>query len=72
MLFLGYTGASVATKLGKGFLAIRNAGHLCIQTDSQQYCDYSGREKTMEVRLDVLKPGKMTQFNHVNIYGGIL
>ncbi|KAM4627137.1 adenine phosphoribosyltransferase [Polymixia lowei] len=50
-------GASVATTLGKGFLAIRKAGHLCIETQSQQYTDYSGREKTMEVRLDVLKPG---------------
>ncbi|KAM3861002.1 adenine phosphoribosyltransferase-like [Diretmus argenteus] len=50
-------GASVATTLGKGFLAIRKAGHLCIDTHSQQYSDYSGREKTMEVRLDVLKPG---------------
>ncbi|XP_071770698.1 adenine phosphoribosyltransferase [Centroberyx gerrardi] len=50
-------GASVATSLGKGFLAIRKAGHLCIETQSQPYSDYSGREKTMEVRLDVLKPG---------------
>ncbi|XP_056139282.1 adenine phosphoribosyltransferase [Lampris incognitus] len=50
-------GASVATALKKGFLAIRKAGHLCIETQSQQYSDYSGREKTMEVRLDVLKPG---------------
>ncbi|CAL8234226.1 unnamed protein product [Boreogadus saida] len=50
-------GASVATTLGKGFLAIRKAGHLCIATQSQQYTDYSCREKNMEVRLDVLKPG---------------
>lgn len=50
-------GASVATKLGKGFLAIRKAGHLCVETQSQNYSDYTGREKTMEVRLDVLKPG---------------
>ncbi|XP_072248297.1 adenine phosphoribosyltransferase [Leuresthes tenuis] len=50
-------GASVATTLGKGFLAIRKAGHLCVATQSQNYTDYTGREKTMEVRLDVLKPG---------------
>ncbi|CAL8362342.1 unnamed protein product [Merluccius merluccius] len=49
-------GASVATALGKGFLAIRKAGHLCIATQSQHYTDYSGREKHMEVRLDVLRP----------------
>ncbi|XP_029923786.1 uncharacterized protein LOC115370768 [Myripristis murdjan] len=50
-------GASIASTLGKGFLAIRKAGHLCIATQSQPYRDYSGREKTMEVRLDVLRPG---------------
>ncbi|CAB1348968.1 unnamed protein product, partial [Coregonus sp. 'balchen'] len=50
-------GSAVATTLGKGFLAIRKAGHLCIQTQSQEYSDYSGREKMMEVRLDVLSPG---------------
>uniref|UniRef100_A0A3B4X7V5 adenine phosphoribosyltransferase n=1 Tax=Seriola lalandi dorsalis TaxID=1841481 RepID=A0A3B4X7V5_SERLL len=50
-------GASVATTLGKGFLAIRKAGHLCVATQNQGYTDYTGREKTMEVRLDVLKPG---------------
>ncbi|XP_071213428.1 adenine phosphoribosyltransferase-like [Salvelinus alpinus] len=43
-------GSSVATTLGKGFLAIRKAGHLCIQIQSQEYRDYSGREK-MEVHL---------------------
>ncbi|XP_017290788.1 adenine phosphoribosyltransferase [Kryptolebias marmoratus] len=50
-------GASAAGALGKGFLAIRKAGHLCVATQNQNYCDYSGREKTMEVRTDVLKPG---------------
>ncbi|XP_029303029.1 uncharacterized protein LOC115018251 [Cottoperca gobio] len=41
---------SVAISLRKGFLAVRKAQH-------QNYTDYTGREKTMEVRLDVLKPG---------------
>lgn len=50
-------GACVAMKLQKGFLAIRKAGHLCVETQSQNYTDYTGREKTMEVRQDVLKPG---------------
>ncbi|KAJ8386262.1 hypothetical protein AAFF_G00175820 [Aldrovandia affinis] len=50
-------GSAVATTLGTGFLAIRKAGHLCVQTETQVYSDYSGREKLMEVRLDVLKPG---------------
>ncbi|XP_062872971.1 adenine phosphoribosyltransferase [Trichomycterus rosablanca] len=50
-------GSAVAIKLGKGFLAIRKAGHLCVQTDLQDYVDYTEREKLMEVRVDVLKPG---------------
>ncbi|XP_030633735.1 uncharacterized protein LOC115814903 [Chanos chanos] len=50
-------GSAVATTLGKGFLAIRKAGHLCVQTQTQEYTDYSGREKLMEVRVDVLRPG---------------
>ncbi|XP_020506725.1 zgc:174895 [Labrus bergylta] len=50
-------GASVATVLGKGFLAVRKAGHLCVATETQNYTDYTGKEKTMEIRLDALKPG---------------
>ncbi|KAM6987849.1 adenine phosphoribosyltransferase [Tautogolabrus adspersus] len=50
-------GASVAAVLGKGFLAVRKAGHLCVATETQNYTDYTGKEKTMEVRLDVLNPG---------------
>ncbi|KAL4608422.1 hypothetical protein GN956_G24663 [Arapaima gigas] len=50
-------GSAVATKLGKGFLAIRKAGNLCVPTHAQPYVDYSGCQKVLEVRLDVLKPG---------------
>lgn len=50
-------GSAIAASLSRGFLAIRKAGHLCIQTESQPYVDYSGREKHMEVRKDVLRPG---------------
>ncbi|XP_064828784.1 zgc:174895 [Oncorhynchus masou masou] len=52
-----FSGSAVATTLGKGFLAICKAGHLSIQTQSQEYSDYSDREKMVEVRLDVLRPG---------------
>lgn len=52
-----FSGAAVATTMGKGFLAIRKAGHLCVETKTQEYTDYSGRDKLMEVRVDVLKPG---------------
>ncbi|NWI42480.1 APT1 phosphoribosyltransferase, partial [Picathartes gymnocephalus] len=50
-------GAAAAATLRKGFLAIRKAGHLCVQTVAQPYTDYSGREKVMEVRSDAISPG---------------
>ncbi|NXD92359.1 APT1 phosphoribosyltransferase, partial [Chaetorhynchus papuensis] len=50
-------GAAAAATLRKGFLAIRKAGHLCVQTVAQPYSDYSGREKVMEVRTDAILPG---------------
>ncbi|NXU03305.1 APT1 phosphoribosyltransferase, partial [Buphagus erythrorhynchus] len=51
-------GAAAAATLQKGFLAIRKAGHLCVQTVAQPYTDYSGREKVMEVRTDAISPGQ--------------
>ncbi|NXR64212.1 APT1 phosphoribosyltransferase, partial [Rhadina sibilatrix] len=50
-------GAAAAATLRRGFLAIRKAGHLCVQTVAQPYTDYSGREKVMEVRSDAISPG---------------
>ncbi|XP_048180838.1 adenine phosphoribosyltransferase-like isoform X1 [Corvus hawaiiensis] len=50
-------GAAAAATLRKGFLAIRKAGHLCVQTVAQPYTDYSGWEKVMEVRTDAISPG---------------
>ncbi|NXD81652.1 APT1 phosphoribosyltransferase, partial [Halcyon senegalensis] len=49
-------GAAAAATLRKGFLAIRKAGHLCVQTLEQPYTDYSGRDKVMEVRTDAITP----------------
>ncbi|NXQ24225.1 APT3 phosphoribosyltransferase, partial [Alaudala cheleensis] len=51
-------GAAAAATLQKGFLAIRKAGHLCVQTVAQPYTDYSGREKVMEVRTDAISSGE--------------
>lgn len=51
-------GSAAAAVLQKGFLAIRKAGHLCVQTVAQPYTDYSGREKVMEVRTDAISPGE--------------
>ncbi|NWV24022.1 APT1 phosphoribosyltransferase, partial [Origma solitaria] len=52
-------GSAAAATLRKGFLAIRKAGHLCVQTAAQPYSDYSGREKVMEVRTDAISPGEV-------------
>ncbi|XP_077422742.1 adenine phosphoribosyltransferase isoform X1 [Vanacampus margaritifer] len=67
-------GASIASTLGKGFLAVRKAGHLCVSSQRQTYSDYTGREKTMEVRDDVIKAGEprgdaTTRRRHSCFYG---
>ncbi|XP_040506359.1 adenine phosphoribosyltransferase isoform X3 [Gallus gallus] len=33
------------------------AGHLCVETLTEPYTDYSGREKVMEMRTDTVTPG---------------
>ena len=43
-------GAAIAQRLKKGFVVFRKAGHLCVDTDSTEYKDYSQRTKVMEVR----------------------
>ncbi|NXA05373.1 APT1 phosphoribosyltransferase, partial [Sapayoa aenigma] len=60
-------GAATASVLRKGFLAIRKAGHLCVQTVAQPYTDYSGREKVMEVRTDAISPGEPGGCSHFGV-----
>ncbi|OED38695.1 adenine phosphoribosyltransferase [Chromatiales bacterium (ex Bugula neritina AB1)] len=50
-------GAGIATRIGKGFLPIRKAGKLCVQTDSASFKNYSGRTQDMEMRLPAFAPG---------------
>ncbi|XP_051891580.1 adenine phosphoribosyltransferase [Pristis pectinata] len=50
-------GAAIAHHLGKGFLTIRKEGHLCVETKSAAYSDYTGRQKVMEMRSDVVRAG---------------
>jgi len=38
-------GAAIASRIGKGFLPIRKAGKLCVDTDSASFTNYSGRRK---------------------------
>jgi len=50
-------GAAIATRIGRGFLPIRKAGKLCVDTDSSTYTNYSGRTQDMEMRKPAFEPG---------------
>ncbi len=50
-------GAALAAKMGKGFLPIRKAGKLCVDTDRVSFSNYSGRTQDMEVRLPAFAKG---------------
>lgn len=50
-------GSALATRLGVGFLPIRKAGKLCVDTDKVSFTNYSGRTQDMEMRLPAFAPG---------------
>lgn len=50
-------GAALAARLGVGFLPIRKAGKLCVDTDKVTFGNYSGRTQDMEMRLPAFAPG---------------
>ncbi|MEM7224309.1 MAG: phosphoribosyltransferase family protein [Pseudomonadota bacterium] len=50
-------GAALSTRLGVGFLPIRKAGKLCVDTDKATFTNYSGRTQDMEMRLPAFAPG---------------
>ena len=49
--------AALAERLGVGFLPIRKADKLCVDTDSVAFTNYSGRTQHMEMRLPAFAPG---------------
>lgn len=49
--------AALAARLGVGFLPIRKAGKLCVDTDNVAFTNYSGRAQHMEMRLPAFAPG---------------
>ena len=49
--------AALAARLGVGFLPIRKAGKLCVDTDRVAFTNYSGRTQHMEMRLPAFAPG---------------
>ena len=50
-------GAGIAARLGVGFLPIRKAGKLCVDTDRVEFSNYSGRTQGMEMRTPAFAPG---------------
>ncbi|MFK7835985.1 MAG: phosphoribosyltransferase family protein [Sulfitobacter sp.] len=50
-------GAALAARSGVGFLPIRKAGKLCVDTDKVSFGNYSGRTQDMEMRLPAFAPG---------------
>ena len=50
-------GAALAARRGVGFLPIRKAGKLCVDTDKVSFSNYSGRTQDMEMRLPAFAPG---------------
>lgn len=50
-------GAALAARRDVGFLPIRKAGKLCVETDCVSFTNYSGRTQDMEMRLPAFAPG---------------
>jgi adenine phosphoribosyltransferase len=50
-------GAALALRLQKGFVPIRKAGKLPVQTRQVEFVDYSGKRKALELRQNALWPG---------------
>ncbi|MEM6987196.1 MAG: phosphoribosyltransferase family protein [Pseudomonadota bacterium] len=50
-------GAALAARSGTGFLPIRKAGKLCVDTDTVSFNNYSGRTQDMEMRTPAFAPG---------------
>lgn len=50
-------GAAIAARRDVGFLPIRKAGKLCVDTDRVSFTNYSGRTQDMEIRLPAFSEG---------------
>ena len=49
-------GSALAARLNKGFLPVRKAGKLCVDTDKVTFGNYSGRTQEMEMRQPAFAP----------------
>ena len=50
-------GMALALHMDKGFVPIRKGGKLPVEVVSRHFVDYTGEQKTLELRTDILKPG---------------
>ena len=50
-------GAAIAVRLGKGFLTLRKAGKLPVESDFVEFVNYSGRTQQMEMRAPAFRTG---------------
>ena len=50
-------GSALAARSGVGFLPVRKAGKLCVETDRVTFSNYSGRSQDMEMRTPAFAPG---------------
>ena len=50
-------GSAIATRLRKGFLPIRKAGKLCVDTKKVDFVNYSKRNQFMEIRFPAFEAG---------------
>jgi len=50
-------GTAVARQLGVGVLPVRKGGKLPVPADRAWFRDYTGQEKSLEIRCDILKQG---------------
>ncbi|MEM6323007.1 MAG: phosphoribosyltransferase family protein [Pseudomonadota bacterium] len=50
-------GAALAARCDRGFLPIRKADKLCVETDRVSFSNYSGRTQDMEMRRPAFAPG---------------
>ncbi len=50
-------GSAIAARLRKGFLPIRKAGKLCVDTEKVDFVNYSKRNQFMEIRFPAFESG---------------
>jgi adenine phosphoribosyltransferase len=51
---LGILGSAIAVRAGKAFAPIRKGGELPVEAHKASFIDYTGKEKSLEIRPDAL------------------